>query len=352
MSSKRRVALILLALLVFCLFAVAAATTWFLYLNQPGAGIWAGDYTLKIQNGETVTQIADRLEATGVIRSSLVLRLVSRALGTENQFIAGYYRVPEQSSLLDVHSLLVSGSTAGNQNEQKVTVPEGWTITKIANRLETLNISTREDFVKAARSPELIQEFGIPADTFEGYLFPDTYFFPREFPAEAIVDIMARNFFEHLTQVAPDFAQMPREEMHRRIVMASIVEREYRVPDEAPLIASVFYNRLSRNIGLESCATLEYIITEILGEPHPEYITLEDKNIESDYNTYKWAGLPPGPISNPGAVALHAAFHPAETDYWYFLLKDRESGEHYFSRDLEEHNQAKVVYLKRVGSGE
>jgi UPF0755 protein len=133
--------------------------------------------------------------------------------------------------------------------------------------------------------------------------------------------------------------------------MASIVEREYRRAAEAPLIASVFYNRLEYNIGLESCATLGYIITDIQNKPHPEYLTAEDKRIDSPYNTYKWAGLPPGPISSPGAVALEAAFRPADTGYYYFVLKNPQTGEHYFSEDLQEHNWAKYYYLKQVGSG-
>ena len=133
--------------------------------------------------------------------------------------------------------------------------------------------------------------------------------------------------------------------------MASIVEREYRRKEEAPLIASVFYNRLRYNIGLESCATLAYIITDIEDKPHPEYLTVEDKHIDSPYNTYKWAGLPPGPIANPGLVALEAAVRPPKTDYYYFVLKDPATGEHYFSEDLQEHNWAKYTYLKRMAPG-
>ena len=114
----------------------------------------------------------------------------------------------------------------------------------------------------------------------------------------------------------------------------------------APLIASVFRNRLKHNIGLESCATVEYIITEIEGRPHPGFITGQDLKIDSPYNTYKWAGLPPGPISNPGLVALDAAMHAPQTDYYYFLLKDPSKGEHHFSRSLIGHNEAKRFYLK------
>jgi UPF0755 protein len=130
------------------------------------------------------------------------------------------------------------------------------------------------------------------------------------------------------------------------VILASIVEREYRLASEAPLIASVFRNRLRYNIGLESCATIEYILTEIEGRPHPKFITKSDIEIDSDFNTYKWAGLPPGPISNPGRVALEAAFHTPETDYYYFVLRDPATGEHHFSGDLEEHNEAKYIYLK------
>ena len=103
-------------------------------------------------------------------------------------------------------------------------------------------------------------------------------------------------------------------------------------------------------IGLESCATLEYIITEIQRKPHPEYLTLEDKSIDSPYNTYKWYGLPPGPISNPGRIALDATFHSAETEYYYFVLKDPATGEHHFSKSLDEHNEAKLIFLKGVSN--
>ena len=181
----------------------------------------------------------------------------------------------------------------------------------------------------------------------EGYLFPDTYFVPAPFSGEAMAELMAKTFFDTVQRIEPGWKDLDRDALHETVIMASIVEREYRADDEAPLIASVFYNRLKRNIGLESCATLEYIITEIQKKAHPEYITLDDEKIDSPYNTYKWAGLPPGPISNPGRIALEAAFHPAKTDYLYFVLRDQQAGRHFFSSDLNEHNQAKYLYLKK-----
>jgi UPF0755 protein len=162
-----------------------------------------------------------------------------------------------------------------------------------------------------------------------------------------MVDVMAGTFFDTIGKIEPDWKSKNANVFRDTVIMASIVEREYRVDDEAPFIASVFNNRLVRNIGLESCATLEYIITEIQQKAHPEYITLDDEKIDSPYNTYKWAGLPPGPISNPGRTALEAAFHPARTDYLYYVLRDPQAGRHFFSRNLNEHNQAKFLYLKK-----
>lgn len=200
--------------------------------------------------------------------------------------------------------------------------------------------------LEAASSASLLDQFGIPAENLEGYLFPDTYFFPRSYPAYGVVEEMVENFFRRLAEIAPESLQWDRNKLHQTVIMASIVEREYRRAEEAPLIASVFYNRIEYNIGLESCATLGYIITDIQNKPHPAFLTVEDKRIDSPYNTYKWAGLPPGPISSPGRVALEAAFHPAETEYYYFVLKNPDTGEHYFSEDLQEHNWAKYYYLK------
>ncbi len=191
----------------------------------------------------------------------------------------------------------------------------------------------------------------IPAASLEGYLFPDTYFFPPGYPAEAILEQMALNFFDRLGELDPEARKLSPRELHDKLILASIVEREYRLAKEAPLIASVFVNRLRYNIGLESCATLEYIITDLEDRPHPRYLTEEDKRINSPYNTYKWAGLPPGPISNPGRVALAAALHPAKTGFYYFVVKDAETGQHYFSDSLKQHNWAKYLYLKQVGAG-
>jgi UPF0755 protein len=248
---------------------------------------------------------------------------------------------------VDIHTLLVSGY----QEQIKVTIPEGWTLKKIAQHLEDKGVASRAAVLEAASSAQLLRSLRLPAGNLEGYLYPDTYYFPAGYPAEAVVEQMAANFFDHLKVIAPEAAELSPQKLHEKVIVASIVEREYRRAEEAPLIASVFYNRLRYNIGLESCATLEYIITDLEDRPHPGFLTAEDKRIDSPYNTYKWAGLPPGPISNPGRVALEAALRPASTRYFYFVLKNPESGAHFFSESLKQHNWAKYLYLKQVGTG-
>jgi UPF0755 protein len=128
--------------------------------------------------------------------------------------------------------------------------------------------------------------------------------------------------------------------------MASIVEREYRSPDEAPVMAGVFYNRLKLRMRLQSCATVVYVITEIQGKPHPSRLFDKDIEIKDPYNTYTQRGLPPGPIASPGLTALNAAINPAETDYLYFRLVNQAEGRHYFSKTLDGHIQAAALYTK------
>jgi UPF0755 protein len=136
------------------------------------------------------------------------------------------------------------------------------------------------------------------------------------------------------------------EELNKRIIIASIVEREYRIPEEAAIMAGVFYNRLNIGMALQSCATVEYIITEIQGRRPPMVIYNRDLEIRDPYNTYLRPGLPPGPISAPGETALRAAFFPEETDYLFFRLVDLASGRHYFSRTLDDHIRAASLYVK------
>jgi UPF0755 protein len=157
---------------------------------------------------------------------------------------------------------------------------------------------------------------------------------------------MADTFFSRLGEIDGAALELSPGELERRVIVASIVEREYRVDEEAALMAGVFYNRLEIGMAMQSCATVEYVITEIQGLPHPEVLYTRDTEIRNPYNTYVRPGLPPGPISAPGRVALDAALHPVDSGYLYFRLVDAEAGRHYFSRTLDDHIRAGVLYVK------
>jgi UPF0755 protein len=334
----------LLALcIVFLVFAGAGAAV-LVYLDSPVPAADEKPLAFAIGRGESLSSVARRLEEEKLIRSAQFLVGLSKLRRTETSFQRGSYLVPRGKTTREIHDFFITGS----QLLVRVTIPEGWALTRTAALFEEKNICTGAEFLRAAENRELLASLDIPAGSALGYLFPDTYFFPEEFPAERVIAEMAANFRAHLAEMAPDFEGREPRELHERVTLASIIEREYRDPAEAPLMASVFYNRLGIKMPLGSCATVEYIITEIQKKPHPGYLTYKDLEIDSSYNTYRHTGLPPGPICNPGRAALGAALFPAKTDYWYFVLKDPQAGTHFFSRNLQEHNTAKVVYLKKV----
>ena len=287
-------------------------------------------YILKVPAGKEISAVAFELEEKGLIRSADIFYLKARLEKLEIK--AGRYSIKSTMNMSDIFALLKSGK----QDHISVSIPEGLTASKIAKLLfDSDVILSKEDFLKEVSNSELLQKYKIPASSFEGYLFPDTYYFnPSMNPKEVIVKLVD-NFFAKIDSLEISAEDM--EKLHKTVILASIVEREYSREEEAPLIASVFQNRLNHHIGLESCATILYILTEIEGRPHPERITYEDLKINSLYNTYKWAGLPVGPISNPGAISLKAASNPPKTNYYYFRVVDESSGKHHFSTSLEEH---------------
>lgn len=297
---------------------------------------------VSIAKGENLDGIARKLEDEGLIRSSLFLRAYSKLVGTEQSIQQGNYAMNRGMTTVQIHDLLVSGK----QVLIKVTVPEGFTTRMIGALLEEKKIVSQKDFSAAVSDPAVLKNEGIDGSTAEGYLYPDTYLFTEDTPAYAVVHYMIENFRNRMDEAAPSWRDLSPKELQERITLASIVEREYVTPSEAPLMASVFYNRLKIGKALESCATVVYVMTEQYGMPHPSRLFYRDLDIKSAYNTYRTKGLPPGAISNPGSVALKAAFEPAKSDYLYFVLKGPEATQHHFSKTFAEHDQASVFYLK------
>jgi UPF0755 protein len=299
-----------------------------------------GRVYLEVRKGESALSVGKRLEDAGLIRNRYFWYLLSRF---EKAYIkTGAYMLEIPATQLTLHDILVSG----RQMLQRVTVPEGVTLKKAARLFEEAGICAASAFLDAAADRNLIDQYHVPGDTLEGYLYPDTYLFPLGYPAPQVIRTMVDTFFDRLAAIDGAYLDLSPEELNRRVIVASIVEREYRVDEEAALMAGVFYNRLRIGMALQSCATVEYVITEIQGRPHPDVLYTRDIEIRDPYNTYIRPGLPPGPISFPGSVALNAAFFPAASDYLYFRLVDSAAGRHYFSRTLDDHIRAGVLYVK------
>jgi len=222
-----------------------------------------------------------------------------------------------------------------------VTIPEGFTRNQIAGVLAAKGLADKKRFLELTEDKELLRQYAVPGPSLEGYLFPDTYHFSRGTPTLVIIDTMVKRFRQ---VVAPSMEKTQGTGMTFQdlVTLASIVEKETSRPEERPLIASVFLNRLKLGMRLESDPTVIYGIENFDGD-------LKKKNLteKTPYNTYVINGLTPGPIANPGLDSIKAVMDPAKTDYLYFVSKN--DGSHHFSRSLAEHNRAVDRYQKRRG---
>ncbi len=344
LNRKHRPPLILpISLAMAVLIALAGIAAMGVSLG-PSQGIPAGGLLFAVERGEGAQSLALRLKEAGLIRSAIAFRILGRIEGAGYGLKAGTYRILPGMGTPAILDLLKSG----RQALVRVTLPEGFTLGQAARLLDRQGIVSAEDFTAACHDPALIHKLGIEATTLEGYLFPDTYYFPPSTEGAEAARTMVRNFRQQLSSI-PEVSALGPAELQERLILASIIEREYKVDEEAPVIASVFLNRLRIRMALQSCATVVYVITERLGKPHPEVIYDRDLKLPDPYNTYLKPGLPPGPISNPGRIALLAALHPAKSNFLYFRLVDAEAGKHHFSQTLEEHLDAGKLFIKRVG---
>ena len=351
--------IILFFVLLFCAFFFLRS----LSLPVSSLSDESDSVRIVIPYGTSVYSVSQMLKEKGLIKNAKMFYYAARYpqilkvlfpkenAGVNFSLKSGIYHLNGNLSAAEILEILSSGQA----EYIKVSVPEGLTISKIAAILEEYRICEKSDFISACRNPELFSSYPIyelfekgKIQNCEGFLFPDTYFLNVGMSAPSVAVMMVDNFFSKITEV-DNLSDKNIEDLFETLTLASIVEREYRVDEEAPVIASVFKNRLSRNIGLYSCATIEYIITEIQGRPHPDVILIADTKIDNPYNTYKWAGLPPGPISNPGLIALDAATNTPETNYYFFQVIDPAQGRHVFTSTFEEHNVNKIYTKKAAG---
>lgn len=290
-----------------------------------------------IPAGSSGAQIAKILADKGLIKSELLFRLLVRKEGVAQDLKAGEYQLSPTLTPLELINKLTTGDVISDY--VRVTIPEGYTVKQITDLLEAEGLIQRERFLQLVQEGDFPFSFidKIPADVdyrLEGYLFPDTYHIDLEMDEKAIIQLMLQRFDQVISETRiNELASQLDMTLHEAVTLASIVEKEAKLPEERAVIAGVFHNRLEKGMMLGSCATIQYI----LGEPKARLLT-SDTQIPSPYNTYLHTGLPPGPIAMPGKDSLLAAVKPAETEYYYFRARD--DGSHYFTKTLAEHNRA------------
>jgi UPF0755 protein len=278
-----------------------------------------------VPDGASFRTIATRLEAAGVIRHPLNLRLWARWTRTDRQMRGGDYLFEGSVTALAVLERLRSGEGGGHT----VTIPEGSTFRDIAEAFAAAGFGGPDQFRCVASDPHFLLDRRLPASGVEGYLYPDTYRFAWSTTPEEILDTMLRRYREEAKRLEAERGGAELSE-HALVTLASIIEKETGVGSERGLVAAVFRNRLRLGMRLQADPTAVYGLEE---ERPP---TAADIDTESPYNTYLRDGLPPGPICNPGREALRAALNPAPVDYLYFVA--RGDGSHAFSNNLTEHN--------------
>jgi UPF0755 protein len=312
------------------------------YFDSPTGSIPEEGSLFTIIPGESATAVARRLHESGYIRSDVLFRFNLKIKNQESMLKSGTYRLNYQARASEIQALFI----AGHQVLVKLVLPEGRTLQQVAQLIERTGIAPAKAVLDSARDRAFLASLDIPADSIEGYLYPDTYYFVADTAAADVLRFLVTSFRTQLAKIAPESVALSALELHQRVILASIVEREYRLASEAPLMAGVFYNRLQKGMLLQSCATVVYVITEELGRPHPDRLFNRDLELNSAFNTYKFAGLPPAPICNPGQVALRAVMYPEVTRYLFFRLVDEKTGRHYFSESFNEHIGAAALIVK------
>jgi len=331
------VALALLGLVALLVAALGLGTWWYLFVRPDAPGIPAGQpVRIEIAQGASTAAIAEQLASAGVVSNANRFRLESRRAGADGQLRAGVYDLLTGMTYEQVIAELRAGPEISYVT---VTIPEGWVISEIAERIERETQIPASEFEALANGgyEEFPREYlrDVPDGKLEGYLFPKTYRIEEGKSARDVIEMMLDQFETELAEVDVAAAQARGLTLHELVTIASIIERETKVPEERELVSSVIHNRLAKGMRLEIDATIEYLL------PGNRFrLTYEDLQIDSPYNTYRNAGLPPGPISNPGLASLKAAASPADTDYIYYVLTDPD-GSHTFTSSYQEFLRAK-----------
>lgn len=316
------------AAIAILLLAGAGYIAW--ELTRPYAA-FSQETFIEFPKGTSTMDMARTLTASGVIQHPWAF-LAARALHPRHKLQAGEYRFTQPASVLEVYDRIARGDVF----YYLLTVPEGQNMFDIAAGAEKLGLFPATDFLRVARDPSGIRDLDPAAPTLEGYLFPSTYHLSRHSSPDQLCRMMTTQFREVWKELGAP------ADVHATVTLASLIEREARNPTDRPLISSVLHNRLKIGMKLDCDPTTIY--AALLDGRYRGTIHQSDLASSSPYNTYRHAGLPPGPIANPGRDSLVAALHPADTQYLYFVLRPDGSGAHNFSKTISEHQVATAQY--------
>lgn len=328
----------MIGLVVAVVFAAAVGYQMMRWGEQPvlSDADEAVNKIVVISEGATFLQAAALLEREELIRSRSAFVRIGKSQEAHRKIQPGEYEFNGAMPPADILAKLLAGRVLLHT----VTIPEGYTITQIADVIDGQAITSREEFLRLASDKSFIKTLGISAETVEGYLFPDTYRFARMTPAKEVIRTMVDQLGRVMTEEWQARAKEMNLTVHQVLTLASVIEKETGSGDERPQISSVFHNRLRKRIPLQSDPTVIYGLPNFDGNLHKK-----DLSHPSPYNTYRWSGLPPGPIASPGADSIQAALYPVTSKYLYFV--SRNDGTHHFSATLGEHNRAVEKYQKR-----
>ena len=323
-----------LKLLGSLLLMAGSGVLAFQILNQP-VGESSDIRIVEIPKGISANQIAHHLRKENLLTTEWFFTGIARLKGEDRKIIPGEYLLDGGMRTTEILAKLVGGRVYYHS----VTIPEGYTVVQIAHLLAAKELTDPAEFLRLTRDSDLIHSLELQVPTLEGFLFPDTYFFSRPTPPDAIIRTLVHRLWQTFT---PEFQARAEElgmSIQEVLTLASLIEKETGLTEERHLISGVFHNRLRQNIPLQSDPTLIYVLKDFDGK-----IRKEDLLLASPYNTYLEVGLPPGPIANPGEAAIRAALFPTPTDFVYFV--SRNDGSHEFSSTLAEHNQAVEKYQR------
>ena len=321
------------------LCVVALAGFFFMvWLTSPVASVSEPSPRLvDIPEGASFRQVAALLEQRQVIRSRLAFTLLGKLTSADRRIIPGEYALDPAMRPREILSKLLGGQIVLHP----VTIPEGYTVAQVAAVLDEKGVVDGKEFLNLTHDREFnLATFHLDRENLEGYLFPDTYLFPRNTKPKEVVTAMVEGLWRVFTPEWRSRADDIHLSVHEVLTLASVIEKETGAEHEREVISSVFHNRLRRRIPLQSDPTVIYGLSAFDGN-------LKKRDLErtTPYNTYRIAGLPPGPIANPGSRSIRAALYPAATTYLYFVSKN--NGTHHFSSTLTEHNQAVDTYQRR-----